>query len=251
MKKQTFFSLIIAVVFFFPGKGTAQVITESPSPISVISKETIENTGRLSIDVAGLLAFGKGAENYSMGAGARLQYNFGRSLQTGSGSPGSSAFVITKEDLEKAGDPVDLEKITGLADKWGPIEVIRSGFHADLGFSHLFGKSETMGNFSYDYSSLSIVHGFAGWHYMPCPRGDFEIEAGPALGLFGGGGSEFGFGASIGGYYHLSTPAGIINKIAVSGKRPVQWELGAGLNYYKLGEADAIFTANLGVRFNF
>ena len=251
MKKQTFFSLIMAALFFFPGKGTAQVIRESPAPISVITKETLENTGRFSIDIAALVPFGKGAENYSFGAGARLQYDFGRTLQTRSGNPGSSTFVITKEELEKSGGTTDLEKIIGLAEKFGPVEVIRSGFHADLGFSQLFGKTETMGSFTYDYSDLSIIHGFAGWHYMPCPKGDIEIEAGPALGLFGGGGSEFGYGASIGGYYHLTPPAGIINKIAVSGKRPLQWQLGVGVNYYKLGEADAIFTANAGIRLNF
>jgi hypothetical protein len=251
MKKQAFLSLVISALLFLPQNGTAQVIKETPSSISVISKETLENTGRLSIDVAALLPFGKGAENYSLGAGARVQYDFGRSLQVNAGSSIVSPFIITKEELEKAGGTTDLEKIISLAEKFGPVEVIRSGFHAELGFSQLFGKTETIGNFSYDYSDLSILHGFAGWHYMPCPRGDIEIEAGPALGLFGGGSSEFGYGASIGGYYHLSAPAGIINKIAVQGKRPMQWELGAGVSYYKLGEADAIFTVNAGIRLNF
>ena len=112
-------------------------------------------------------------------------------------------------------------------------------------------KRQDIGGFTYDYDNLSILHAFGGWHYMPCPKGNIELEAGPALGIFKVGSSEFGYGVSLNGYLQFTPPARTIYKIAEQGKKSSSWSLSAGIDYYKLGKADGIFLINGGVRASF
>ncbi len=155
------------------------------------------------------------------------------------------------EELQKIDVNNDFEKIRSVVESFEPFEVIRSGFQAEFGYNILLGKKEDIGGFTYDYDNLSILHAFGGWHYMPCPKGNIELEAGPALGIFKVGSSEFGYGVSLNGYLQFTPPARTIYKIAEQGKKSSSWSLSAGIDYYKLGKADGIFLINGGVRASF
>jgi len=248
-------TLHLLFVIFFSGSihfaHAQRTITDVASPVNTISSEMIENSGRLDIDMIFNIPIGKGAENFSFGAGAKVQYDLTRSIKIRGNSAAPAPFVVTMEELQKIDVNNDFEKIRSVVESFEPFEVIRSGFQAEFGYNILLGKKEDIGGFTYDYDNLSILHAFGGWHYMPCPKGNIELEAGPALGIFKVGSSEFGYGVSLNGYLQFTPPARTIYKIAEQGKKSSSWSLSAGIDYYKLGKADGIFLINGGVRASF
>lgn len=237
----------------------AQIIKETPIAITTIDRSMLERSGNLHFDLIANLPIGKGGENFSLGAGARVQYDFGRNrlIRGASGyntETATSPFVYSREEMGMSAlELAQMDSAFGLigADQLTAIEVIRSGFQAEFGYQVLIGKTETYTGGSFKYENLSIVHGFAGYHVMPCPQGDIELEAGPALGLFKGGGSEFGYGAALNGYYDFSKPIVPIRRLVLEGERSLNWSVGGGISYYKLGQADGILTFNAGIRASF
>lgn len=237
----------------------AQIIQETPVAITAIDRSMVERSGNLHFDLLANLPIGKGGENFSLGAGARVQYDFGRNRiirgNTDFKSESiSSPFIIGREEMGMSAlELAQMDSSTALIDanQIRAIEVARSGFLAELGYQVLIGKTETYTGGSFKYENLSIVHGFAGYHVMPCPQGDIELEAGPALGLFKGGGSEFGYGAALNGYYDFSKPIVPIRRLVLEGERSLNWSVGGGISYYKLGQADGILTFNAGIRASF
>lgn len=237
----------------------AQIIQETPMAVTTIDRNMIERSGSFHIDLLTSLPVGKGGENFSLGAGARLQFDFGKNRVIRSGSSYSTesatpSFILTREEMGlSALELAQIDSAMGMigVDDLKAIEVARSGFQAELGYQVLIGKKETYTGGSFRYDNLSVVHGFAGWHYMPCPQGDIEIEAGPAFGFFKGGGSEFGFGGAVTGYYDFTKPVVPVRRILLEGERSMNWSIGAGASYYKLGQADGILTFNLGIRASF
>lgn len=237
----------------------AQILNETPMAITTIDRSMLERSGNLHIDLIANLPVGKGGENFSLGAGARIQYDFGKNRVIRSGSEYSSRassdpFLLSREEMGMSAlEIARMDSAMALVskDQIEAIEVIRSGFQAEFGYEVLVGKKETYTGGSFKYDNLSIVHGFAGWHIMPCPQGEIEFEAGPALGLFKGGGTEFGFGGAVSGYYEFSKPAVPIRRIILEGERSLNWSVGGGVGYYKLGQADGILQFNLGLRASF
>lgn len=236
----------------------AQIIQETPMAITAIDRSMVERSGNLHFDLLANLPIGKGGENFSLGVGARVQYDLGRNrLIRGAGYKGDEAkspFTFSRDELGMSAlELARMDSALGLigADQLRAIEISRSGFQAELGYQVLIGKTETYTGGSFKYENLSIVHGFAGYHVMPCPQGDIEFEAGPALGMFKGGGSEFGFGAALNGYYDFSKPIVPIRRLVLEGERSLNWSVGGGVRYYKLGQADGILTLNLGIRASF
>lgn len=236
----------------------AQIIQETPMAITAIDRSMVERSGNLHFDLLANLPIGKGGENFSLGVGARVQYDLGRNrLIRGAGykeDEAKSPFTFSRDELGMSAlELARMDSALGLigADQLRAIEISRSGFQAELGYQVLIGKTETYTGGSFKYENLSIVHGFAGYHVMPCPQGDIEFEAGPALGLFKGGGSEFGFGGAINGYYDFTKPLVPIRRIFLEGERSLNWSVGGGVSYYKLGQADGILTLNLGIRASF
>ena len=240
----------ITVLFFvsiiFPAKSQI-VDKEVINPISALTREQIENTGRTNIDaILAAVPMGKGGENFSYGFGINGQRNFGRSMVIIDGQPldgGGSRFSITKSEVEKYGN------IGPALDDIKEIQIIKSGFTAEFGGVHYLGKSETVGNYTYEYDGVTILHGFGGYRGMFCERADFQFEAGPAFAIFPNG-NEFGFGASIGGYYNFTHPAQRVYNI-ITGTKKAELSVGVSLDFYKLNEVDAIIapTAKLNFRF--
>lgn len=237
----------------------AQVIKETPLAVTAINRDMLEKSGNLHLDLLANLPAGKGGENFSLGFGGRVQYDFGKNKVIRSGSDygtqaASNPFIISREELGMSAlELAQMDSAMSLinADQLTAIEVIRSGFQAEFGYQVLVGKKETYTGGSFKYDNLSIVHGFAGWHIMPCPQGDIEFEAGPALGLFKGGGTEFGFGGAITGYYDFSKPVVPVRRIFLEGERSLNWSIGGGAGYYKLGQADGILVFDVGIRASF
>lgn len=247
MKKRFYF---IAALFVCccATPALSQIERETSTAVTVINREMIEKTGRTSIDVLLALPVGESANNYSLGAGIRAGRNFNRSMMIidGTEAAGTSnqSFIITPEEVEKYGST------SGLLKDIQGIEVIRSGFTAELGYTYLFGKTVDDGYTNYDYDGLSIVHGFGGFRYMPCNRADLQVEAGPALGFFSEG-SEFGFGASVNGFFNFTHPAKRIYNIVTTGQKKPELSIGAGVDLFKLNEVDAIILPQLKVRITF
>lgn len=222
-------------------------------PIVNINREQIEKMGATNITaLIATIPMAKGGENYGFGAGIRVQRNFGRSLVLVDGQrvdPGRTAetndnFIITKEEINKYGS-------TGsFLDDISKIEVIKGGAHAEFGYTRLFGKTETIGNQTYEYEGLNIVHAFVGYHRLPCDQADLSIEAGPALGIFSNG-SEFGLGGSINGVYHFNDPAKQLFKFIKTGQKPITWSVGASLDFFKLNEVDLILNPGVNIRMSF
>jgi hypothetical protein len=251
MKKATVYFMNGIFILCTSHAGAQIVDKEIAAPISVITREQIERTGQTNIQaVLAAIPFGDGAQTFGFGAGIGIQRNFNRSLMIVNEMPvnrnntESDQFIITREEVEKYGS------IGNALNGIDRIEIIKGGFEAEFGATHLFGKSEKIGNVTYDYDGLTILHGFVGYRRMPCDQGDLEIEAGPVLGIFQNG-SEFGFGASINGFYNFTPPARRVYNIITTGKKKAEWSIGAGIDYYKLHEVESIFVPGLRLRANF
>jgi hypothetical protein len=233
LKKIIITACLITGLLHAQAQKTETKLQSVPNPIQNITKEDIQRLPNASIDFLAALPFGKGAENYSLGFGIRATY-----------TNNPYGFV------DKAYTP-GINDIPGISLK--DIEVLdrRVGWVAGVDYTFLSGKKEEIGTITYEFDNLSIVHVFGGVDYDPCPSGNFELSAGPAMGFFGEDQNEFGFGVTLGGQY-VFTPSPELLRLTTRFKRskPVVSVVG-GLGFYKFGESDPLFTARAGIRMTF
>lgn len=88
------------------------------------------------------------------------------------------------------------------------------GFTFNAGLDYYFGKEETVGSVTYEYSNLTYIHVYGGVMHNPCTNGYISLTGGPVLGLWDGD-SDFGFGVSLAGSIGISDNIGISPSITL------------------------------------
>jgi hypothetical protein len=77
------------------------------------------------------------------------------------------------------------------------------GFTVNLGADYYWGKNETIGLYTYDYSTYTFLHTYGGIIYNPGNKVNTSLTGGPTLGIYSGN-TEFGLGVNLSGNYYLN-----------------------------------------------
>jgi hypothetical protein len=214
-------------------------VKDVPISISNITKEEISKLPNLSMDLLASYPVGKTGENLSLGVTARVSY-----------TNNPFGFIRLVDDSAGPRQP-GINDIPASAVENIDVLTRRIGWNAGAAYTYLPGKKEDFGSITYKYDPMSIVHVFGGVTYDPCPSGDIELDLGPAMAFFGGGGSEFGFGATLDGFWAFRSATAQLVKIKETKQSPSVFGVSGGIGFYKFKEVDPLYTFSLGVRMTF
>lgn len=232
--------ILLITCYHANAQGRKNISQDIPVSITNITKDEIGKLPNFSADLLASYPFGKTGENLSLGVTARVTY-----------TNNSYGFIrLPRMDSSDQRSP-GVDNIPSSAVE--NIQVIekRFGWIAGASYTYLPGKKEDLGSITYKYDPLSIVHAYGGVDYDPCPGGSLELGVGPAMGFFGGGNSEFGFGATANGFWAFTSSPQLFAKIRREKRSLSVFGVSGGLSLYKFGEADPLYTVNLGVRMTF
>jgi hypothetical protein len=233
--------IVLLSSYFSYSQGKEARWPHTPIPLAAITGEMVDKLPNYTADLQASYPFGKTGENLSIGVTARVGYTnnpFGfipRSLLDDSSGQRAPGVNQIPEDALKSID----------------LLTRRVGWNAGASYTYLPGKKEDFGSITYKYDPMSIVHVYGGVNYDVCPSGDIELDLGPAMAFFGGGGSEFGFGATLDGFWSFRSATKQLVIIKDTKQRPPVFGVSGGLSFYKFKEVDPLYTVNLGVRMTF
>ena len=88
------------------------------------------------------------------------------------------------------------------------------GFIANAGIAYYFGKKETVSGYSYDYPGYDFLYIHGGVIYNPWKKGNINLTAGPALGIYNGN-TQFNISSKLEGSYYFREKIGISPAIIV------------------------------------
>lgn len=102
------------------------------------------------------------------------------------------------------------------------------------GFTWYHGRKELVPDVTFDYPEFYVIHAVAGILYLPKPKLDFKLQAGPALGFYRGD-TRFNIAATLGGGYHFNGT----------------WSIHPSLWLLKERKSDPVYAASLKMGYSF
>jgi hypothetical protein len=77
------------------------------------------------------------------------------------------------------------------------------GIIVNPGADYYWGKKETIGLYTYDYSTYTFLHTYGGIIYNPGNKANISLTGGPTLGIYNSN-TELGLGVNLSGNYYLN-----------------------------------------------
>lgn len=254
--------IISLAVAYLVGIGASAQIKESALSVSVVTRENIEKSGKVEINLSALIPTGKGAENYSTGISLGAKYLFLDASPTVFTSEIPVNETEQIEVLKDAKGPVissnSISSVLHLIENKSTtddlylsyIEESRWNLSAGLGYDLMFGKTVDYGFGDYTYDALNLVYGYIGYDYRPCGRSDLELNAGPGMAIFTNG-TEFGYRFGLNGSFDLTKPECYYSRFWDTKKFRCNTAVTLGMSYNKFNEVDGFTNIYGGITMRF